>query len=529
LGGSSTFAKGDLIDRFEIRERIGEGGMGAIYRAVDTKLGRSVALKVVRADRLGSSGGEQVRQRFLREALAMSKVDHRNVVRVLDFGFSGDTPYLAMEYLRGQDLGKLVKSSAGPLPIAEVVDVMLGVCAAVRACHDAGIIHRDLKPSNIFLCDDDGNRVVKVLDFGVSTAPFASDLTREGQIVGTPQYLAPEQVEAKAVLQTDQYAIGVVLYVCLTNSHPYQGLASFSLLRAIVLGKFPPPSTLRPELPEKLEAIILRAMRTVPEQRFESIQALGRELLEFASPEAGAQWRSYYLGDRLKAPPKASTHAMPLIEVMARGVARPVQPQVDVQPHGTLVDPEGPAAVRAAPTPPTAPTRTLVPAAPTPTAAVPAAPTSAGATPAAPTRTAVRPGDIADLGRASTVWQETPATAPAKRRAKWPFVTGAAVVLIAAAWLSLRQRGATDPPRAIAPAAPARAVPKAKPEAVPARELPPPAAPAPSNGPATPAPAPPAGQTRPQPGPPTRTEKRRRRNDRRPATEQAGDAVPIMP
>ena len=498
--------------------------MGAIYRAVDTKLGRSVALKVVRADRLGSSGGEQVRQRFLREALAMSKVDHRNVVRVLDFGFSGDTPYLAMEYLRGQDLGKLVKSSAGPLPIAEVVDVMLGVCAAVRACHDADIIHRDLKPSNIFLCDDDGNRVVKVLDFGVSTAPFASDLTREGQIVGTPQYLAPEQIEAKAVLQTDQYAIGVVLYVCLTNSHPYQGLASFSLLRAIVLGKFPPPSTLRPELPEKLEGIILRAMRTGPEQRFESIQALGRELLEFASPEARAQWRSYYLDDRLKAPPKASTHAMPLIEAMARGVARPLQPQVDVQQHGTVVDPEGPAAVPAAPTPPTTPTRTLAPGAPTP----PAAPTPGGSTPATPTRTAVRSGDIADLGRASTVWQETPATAPTKRRAKWPFVAAGAVVLIAAAWLSLRQPGATDAPRAIAPAAPAQEGPRPKPAAVPARELAPPAAPAAPLGPATPAPAPPAGQTRPQPARPTRIEKRRPRNDRPAATEQAGD-VPIMP
>ena len=518
MGGSSTFAKGDLIDRFEIRERIGEGGMGAIYRAVDTKLGRSVALKVVRADRLGSSGGEQVRQRFLREALAMSKVDHRNVVRVLDFGFSGDTPYLAMEYLRGQDLGKLVKSSAGPLPIAEVVDVMLGVCAAVRACHDADIIHRDLKPSNIFLCDDDGSRVVKVLDFGVSTAPFASDLTREGQIVGTPQYLAPEQIEAKAVLQTDQYAIGVVLYVCLTKSLPYEGLASFSLLRAIVLGKFPPPSTLRPELPEKLEGIILRAMRTVPEQRFESIQALGRELLAFASPEARAQWRSYYLDDRLKAHPKASTHAMPLIEAMARGMAPPLQARVDVQPHGTLIDPEGPAAVPAAPTP----TRTLAPAASTPAAAVSAAPT-----PAAPTRTAVRPSDIADLGRASTVWQETPPTAPAKRRAKWPFVATGAVVLIAAAWLSLRQPGTADPPRALAPVAPAQGVPRLKPAAVPARELPPPAAPASPHGPAAPAPTPP-GQSRPQPGPPTRAEKRRRRNDRPAATEQAGD-VPIMP
>src|SRR6187551_3561881 len=145
--------------------------MGAIYRAVDTKLGRSVALKVVRADRLGSSGGEQVRQRFLRETLAMSKVEHRNVVRVLDFGFSGDTPYLAMEYLRGQDLGQLIKTTGGFLPIPEVVDVMLEVCAAIRACHEAGIIHRDLKPSNIFLCANESERVVKVLDFGVSKPP----------------------------------------------------------------------------------------------------------------------------------------------------------------------------------------------------------------------------------------------------------------------------------------------------------------------------------------------------------------------
>ena len=129
---------------------------------------------------------------------------------------------------------------------------MLSVCAAIRACHDAGIIHRDLKPSNIFLCDGDGEPEVKILDFGVSKPPIASDLTREGQIVGTPQYLAPEQVDGKAVPQTDQYAIGVMLYACLTKSLPYQNHASFGLLRAIVLGKFPPPRALRPELPEKL-------------------------------------------------------------------------------------------------------------------------------------------------------------------------------------------------------------------------------------------------------------------------------------
>src|SRR5262249_34749280 len=172
------------------------------------------------------------------------------------------------EYLRGQDLGRRLKAATDLLPIAEVVDVMLGVCAAVRACHDAGIIHRDLKPSNIFLCEGDSDRVVKILDFGVSKPPIASDLTREGQIVGTPQYLAPEQIDGKAVPQTDQYAIGVMLYACLTRTLPYQEHANFGLLRAIVVGKFAAPRALRPELPEKLEDIVVRAMRRAPEERF---------------------------------------------------------------------------------------------------------------------------------------------------------------------------------------------------------------------------------------------------------------------
>ncbi|HMF43480.1 MAG TPA: serine/threonine-protein kinase, partial [Polyangia bacterium] len=273
---SSTFSKGDRVDRFEIRELIGEGGMGAIYRALDTRLGRNVALKVVRPDRLGSGSGEEARQRFLREALAISKVDHRNVVRVLDFGYAGDTPYMAMEYLRGQDLGKLVKATTGFLPIADVIDVMLAVCAAIRACHEVGIIHRDLKPSNVFLCETDGERIVKILDFGVSKPTMASDLTREGQIVGTPQYLAPEQIDGKALPQTDQYAIGVMLYLCLTKELPYKDHASLGLFRAILLGKFTVPSVLRPELPQRLEAAIVRAMSTVPEERFDSVHALGR-------------------------------------------------------------------------------------------------------------------------------------------------------------------------------------------------------------------------------------------------------------
>ena len=171
-GPEDLFVKGQRIDRYEIREHIGQGGMGAVYRAVDTKLGRTVALKTVVAHRRGDRLTEEIRERFMREALAASRVDHRNVVQVLDFGFAEDgTPYMVMEYLRGRSLSELLKSAKEPLALDYVADVMLSVCAALRACHHVGIIHRDLKPANIFLCDTDTGWEVKVLDFGISKAP----------------------------------------------------------------------------------------------------------------------------------------------------------------------------------------------------------------------------------------------------------------------------------------------------------------------------------------------------------------------
>jgi serine/threonine protein kinase len=284
------------IDRYELCEMIGCGGMGAVYRAVDTKLGRTVALKTASAKRNGARLTDRVRQRFLREAMALSKVEHRNVVQVLDFGFADDgTPFLVMEHLRGRDLGALLAASERPLPVTEVVDIMLAVCAALRACHRAGIIHRDLKPGNIFLAETETGREVKVLDFGVSKAPTADDLTREGQILGTPQYLAPEQVDGKVGPASDQYALGVVLYVCLTLRLPYEDHQNRQLLRAIETGAFESPRTFRADLPEALEAIVLRAMHVSPSERFESVYALGQRLWDLASPRSQEEWRSYYL------------------------------------------------------------------------------------------------------------------------------------------------------------------------------------------------------------------------------------------
>jgi serine/threonine-protein kinase len=304
LHAQTDFDAGHRIDRYELRELIGRGGMGSVYRAIDTKLGRTVAVKTVAGRRSGARLTDRVRQRFLREAMALSKVEHRNVVQVMDFGFADDgTPFLVMEHLRGRDLGALLAQSRTPPTVAHVVDIMLGVCAALRACHRVGIVHRDLKPGNIFLVDTDTGAEVKVLDFGVSKAPTSDDLTREGQIVGTPQYLAPEQVDGKVGPASDQYALGVLIYACLTLRLPYEDHQSFGLLRAIETGKFESPRMFRPDLPEALERIVLRAMHVVPAERFESVYALGRELWPLASPRGRDEWRNYYF------PPEAGDRA----------------------------------------------------------------------------------------------------------------------------------------------------------------------------------------------------------------------------
>jgi eukaryotic-like serine/threonine-protein kinase len=304
LHARTDFDAGHRIDRYELRELIGRGGMGSVYRAIDTKLGRTVAVKTVAGRRSGARLTDRVRQRFLREAMALSKVEHRNVVQVMDFGFADDgTPFLVMEHLRGRDLGALLAQSRTPPTVAHVVDIMLGVCAALRACHRVGIVHRDLKPGNIFLVDTDTGAEVKVLDFGVSKAPTSDELTREGQIVGTPQYLAPEQVDGKMGPASDQYALGVLIYACLTLRLPYEDHQSFGLLRAIETGKFESPRMFRPDLPEALEQIVLRAMHVVPAERFESVYALGRELWPLASPRGRDEWRNYYF------PPEAGDRA----------------------------------------------------------------------------------------------------------------------------------------------------------------------------------------------------------------------------
>jgi serine/threonine-protein kinase len=215
---------GTMLGKYRIGRRLGSGGMGVVYQATHVEIGKEVALKVLGAD---LAEGTRARARFLREAAAASKIDHPNVVRVTDYGADGPVPYIVMELLRGEDLSGLLRRHRRGLPVVEAANILLAVCAAVFTAHQARVIHRDLKPRNIFLARTRMFEVgPKILDFGISKLEGEGEdgqpsqsLTEPGYLLGTPHYLSPEQVAGRSAdARSDQYALGVVLFECLTGS-----------------------------------------------------------------------------------------------------------------------------------------------------------------------------------------------------------------------------------------------------------------------------------------------------------------------
>jgi serine/threonine protein kinase len=285
-----AFAPGTKLGdggRYEIRRRVGVGGMAEVYKAIDNRLSdRVVAIKTLSATVADHPFAAKMRQLFIQEAQALSRVSDENVVDVLDFGVTeSGTPYMVMEFLHGIDLGVFLKSTK-PVPIDEAVDVMLGVCAGVYACHMAGIIHRDLKPANIFLSRTLKGRQPKVLDFSVAKVPVPQsaddiDRTRTDLIVGTPSYMSPEQALGRPANElSDQYSIGALLYRCLTRRPPH--------------GVLPKPREMRPEIAPELEDVILRALDPTPAKRFATVHELGQRLLPFSSSAGRGRWKTYY-------------------------------------------------------------------------------------------------------------------------------------------------------------------------------------------------------------------------------------------
>ena len=241
------------------------------------------------------AASEEARGRFLREGQAASRIRHPHVVDVTDVVAEGPISYLVMEYLEGEDLSALIERQ-GALALAETADVLLPVIAAISAAHELGVIHRDLKPENVFLARTSfGGPCPKVVDFGISKVlgdPTAIALTATSAVFGTMFYLPPEQLggSREADARGDQYALGVILYECLTGHRAFEGTSVYGVLKNVAEGVYPPARSWRPDLPPRLEAVIDRAMRLNPAARFESVLMLGAELLLYASAPVRAVW-----------------------------------------------------------------------------------------------------------------------------------------------------------------------------------------------------------------------------------------------
>lgn len=275
---------------YTVLREIGRGGMAVVYEAEHRGLQKRVALKVLHTP-VGPA-----EQRFLREGLAAARIHHEHIVEVFDTGVQDGVAYLVMERLQGESLAALLRRE-GPLDGERVVDLLLPVVSALAAAHDVGVVHRDIKPENIHLARSRRDEVVpKVVDFGLARLNAlegdAQRLTGSAALLGTVTHLSPEQVlDPEAVsAASDQYALGVVMYECVTGRLPAQGASVFVTLNAILKGRYAKPRAHAPALDPRLEDIIVRAMAREPRDRFASVRALGAALLPLASPAARSAW-----------------------------------------------------------------------------------------------------------------------------------------------------------------------------------------------------------------------------------------------
>jgi eukaryotic-like serine/threonine-protein kinase len=276
-----------LAGKYRVERVIGEGGMGIVVAATHLQLQTVVALKFILEDR-----GQAV-ERFLREARSAVRLKSEHVARVSDVGtLENGMPYMVMEYLEGRDLHSVLVAS-GPLPVSDAVGYVIHASEAVAEAHSLGIVHRDLKPHNLFLTSGVGGRPkVKVLDFGISkSAGVELALTKSMEIVGTPNYMSPEQLRSSkdVDLRTDVWAIGAVMYELLTGRVPFEADTLPQLCTMVLSERPSPPNTHRPDIPQGVADAIMRCLQRAPEDRFADVGELVTALAPFAPEWAPAR------------------------------------------------------------------------------------------------------------------------------------------------------------------------------------------------------------------------------------------------
>jgi len=261
-----------LGNRYRLGERLAAGGMGSVYRAVDETLGRQVAVKALRRE---LADDPTFLERFRREARAAAALSHPGVAAIYDYGEVEGQPFIVMELVEGENLAERV-AAGGPLPWQEAFAIGEQVAAALAAAHAHGLVHRDVKPANIML-GRDGR--AKVTDFGIAQAAQAATLTRTGMVLGSANYVAPEQAKGGHVgPAADLYSLGCVLFEAVTGETPYHGGNAVAIATQHVSAPVPDPRELRPELPAQAATLIMRALRKQPDARFPSGTAMAAAL-----------------------------------------------------------------------------------------------------------------------------------------------------------------------------------------------------------------------------------------------------------
>ncbi len=269
--GSPAGAVAEAIPGHEVLGVLGRGGMGVVYKARHLRLKRLVAVKMILA---GEHAGPEHLARFRTEAEAFARLQHPNIVQIFEVGEYGEVPFLSLEFCGGGSLAK--KLDGTPLPPAEAAALVQTLARAMQAAHDKGVIHRDLKPANVLLADDG---TPKISDFGLAKKLDEAGQTLPGMVMGTPSYMAPEQADGKEVEPlADVYALGAVLYECLTGRPPFKAATSYDTIRQVIREEPVPPRRLNPALPRDLETICLKCLQKEPGKRYASALALADDL-----------------------------------------------------------------------------------------------------------------------------------------------------------------------------------------------------------------------------------------------------------